>query len=672
MAVSLFSNYASMLDSKQIGELWRPKSQRIRVGDNVGLITSTSFQNTTSRNIVVANGDDVSFKSTRLFLGAKSAAQSGINIRTFRSLSDEQINAGAVSANDSAIYNKGDRVAFIKDGVLSIYEKKENKLAELYGGYEVGEKLAEVKITDDMRVSWDGENNPVIHMGGKARTGGVLQAQSNDEILIRHSGADVVAGNSSVVFNMSEREGNFSGGNGATFLGSYTESVFKNLGGNNVFAGYFNQVEFSESGGGDEFSGVFENSKIESGEADDKFSGYFFGSEINGGDGKNVFSGLFLGESKITGGAGDDRFNGRFIGSSLDGGAGNDTFGNGFNLSELSVINPKHGFGYAGLEADFIEAVVEGGEGDDKFDDAAWGGSVNLGAGNDKSSGVFSGTIMDGGEGDDNLTAMYAANSVFSTGLGNDGISLSTSVTNVVKADEGKNTINLGNNRGKVGTGDEALGGDHKLTSTTWQTVSDYFAKLRPLEYGEQRSNYVDASKGENTVNIRNGQGNHQVKTGTVYEEDEQQQGDVAAEQQSGGAGSKSGLAGQADQTSGGIAEMLSKAATQSNQQLLEGALNPAGADETGEKTADAEIAKKRKAIGRYVSQSGDAPITSGVTGGRAATVHTGQGEDLKFNGIERMWDNSLRSTDPGTGLLHSTRRSDGFGRYIKQQSIFG
>ncbi|MDR1124636.1 MAG: hypothetical protein LBM64_01030 [Deltaproteobacteria bacterium] len=579
MSINFFGMNA--LGGKNYGEVWKPKTRRLMVGRDVAPITATEMEGKADRAVTLGKGDDVAFMSGKIFNFAKNLTQSGMSVRGFRSYETagalNGMDKGAMSGLSGAVLHDSDKYRIVLDRSdggfrLAAYEKFTDE-----AGQEQLRKLAKADFTDDAKISWE-NGAPKILSGAAARNGDTLAASGKDEILIRTSASKVKAGENTTVYNFSDSGGEFSGGNNVTYLGAYTQSVFKEGAGKSVYAGYFQKSKFSGNDNSlGRFSGVFENSEIEAGANDDIFSGYFSASKINGGNGENAFSGLFINQSAVSGGDDNDAFNGRFIASDLFGGKGDDAFGKHIDLNNLSYILPENDSAYYGLAPDFIKANLEAGEGDDKFEGVAWESRIHMGDGHDRAMGLFTASTLDGGEGDNNLSAMYSMASLFKAGGGNDVISLASSVASLINPGEGEDQVSLGRNQGKAGDG--GLGGDHLMPVTRWLTPEEARHDERGLAFGELRANLVDASRGKNRVTIHNGEGTNKVETGDIF-----------AAQES----------GKAEEASAG---------------------EKAGASE------------KRKAIGRYAVQSGDAPLREG---GLAAVVKTGAGGNLSFRGLDR------------------------------------
>ena len=258
-----------------------------------------------------------------------------------------------------------------------------------------------------------------------------------------------------------------------------------------TFGGYFNGASFSKLTGISEFSGVFEAAAVDLADGKGSFSGYFSASAITGSaDHGNTMDGIFLDACTIQGGDGDDTFNGRFINSTIDGGEGDNSFGDmGMNLMRTLTA-----------EADFISSSVSSGAGRDNLRGVVWGGSFDLGDGDDSVDGVFSQTTISGGSGNDRLKADYANAASFDTGRGDDVVDLTTAVDNTVTTGEGSNRVSMGRN-------------DVSGQAKTWQTAEEHALRTRPTQTGELARITVVAHEGENAVTINNGQSTRRLAT---------------------------------------------------------------------------------------------------------------------------------------------------------------
>ena len=648
--MSILNSLGNVFNAGSMGSVWKPKSSRIRVGRDVAALTATGFSGGTSRNTVLGHGDDVTLKSTGLFEYARRQAQNGSSVQSFRGLSammEEAFKNGDIESDipvdlkGSTIYQKGDYSVSYNSlvGSLDIYKKD-----AVTGEYVVFES---VSADTDIRITWNESGEPQILTGNAALTNGKLAAKGDNEILIRNSNADVVAGNNTVVFNASASAGTFSGGNNVTYLGSYQGGTFTDTEGDVTFAGYFSGSTFSDLVGKSMFSGVFEASSIELEEGEGTFSGYFSGSDVNAGKNGSTVSGLFINASTVRGGDGDDTFSGRFIDSKVDGGGGDDSFGNASSMAQPETLVYQQGskaYSYSGLAADFINSTVNMGEGNDRFKGVMWGGSLNLEDGENTVEGMFGEATVNGGDGDDKLSATYSHASTFNTGLGDDSVLLTTAIQSTVNTDEGKNTVSLGKN-------------DTKPTDKTWQTRDAYFSKDRPAESGELQHNTVNTEKGDNTLAIHNGESTVAVLDANKYEE-ETEEGTVKEKplQENAPSGNASASA-QADPAASlelSLSRELTKVAAEDSQET-----------ENEEGTAGpANNRTMRHAIGRYQQVYGFDPLETGEA--RAVTVNTSSGDSLTFHGIKR--NNAFEEIPDKPGMIRTVRRSGGDGTYTWQR----
>lgn len=474
---------SSLLTANSVGSLWRPDSRGIRVGRDVGALTATGFARGAPENVVVGKGDDVELKSRDLFNRVSEAARSGKSVRQFRGISAQDLSDGEV-ADDAALYRNGDWRADFADGMLTISRRNRET-----GAFE---EFASLQIKEDTRVVWGADGEPQILTGRAAMTGGVLKATGENELLFRLSNCHVEAGQGTVVYNLSDAAGTYSGGDGVTYLGAYTGGTFTDTTGRVTFGGYFKGASFSGLTGPSSFSGVFEevNADLRDGKA--TFSGYFSASAIMGSAERGTtMSGMFLNACTIQGGDGDDLFSGRFINSSIDGGDGDNSFGDpGMNLLRSLVA-----------EADFVNTEVTAGAGRDSLHSVVWGGVFELGGGDDTADGIFSQTAILGGGGADTLKVDYASGTSFDTGDGEgDVIDIVTGVNNTVSTGEGDATITMGRN----GVSDQAR---------TWQTAEEHDLHTRPTQTGEIARNTVVAAAGETTIVINNGLTSRRIAT---------------------------------------------------------------------------------------------------------------------------------------------------------------
>lgn len=449
----------------------------------MGALTATGFARGAPENVIVGKGDDVELTSRALFNRGSEAARSGKSVRQFRAISAQDLNDGEV-ADDAALYRNGDWRANFADGMLTISRRNRET-----GAFE---EFASLHVKEDTRVVWGADGEPQILTGRAAMTGGVLKATGENELLFRQSNCRVEAGQGTVVYNLSDAAGTYSGGDGVTYLGAYTGGTFTDTTGRVTFGGYFRGASFSGLTGPSSFSGVFEevNADLRDGKA--TFSGYFSASAIRGSAERGTtMSGMFLNACTIQGGDGDDMFSGRFINSSIDGGEGNNSFGDpGMNLLRSLVV-----------EADFVNTGVTAGAGRDSLHSVVWGGVFDLGEGDDIADGIFSQTSILGGSGADTLNIDYADGASFDTGDGEgDVIDIATGANNTVSTGEGDNTVIMGRN----GVSEQAR---------TWQTAVEHDLHTRPTQTGEIARNTVVAAAGEATIVINTGATSRQVAT---------------------------------------------------------------------------------------------------------------------------------------------------------------
>lgn len=471
-----------LLNADMFGSLWRPDSGGIRVGRDVGALTSTGFARGAPDNVIVSKGDEIELKSGELFGKVREAARNGENIKQFRSISPQDLVEGKVSSGNT-VYKNGDYCAAFADGTLTISKRN----AET-GKFD---QVLSTKIREDTKVVWNENGEPQLLTGRSARTEGVLKAEGENELLFRVSDCDVQAGAGTVVYNLCSSSGTYSGGDNVTYLGAYEGGTFTETTGKVTFGGYFNGASFSKLTGISEFSGVFEAAAVDLADGKGSFSGYFSASAITGSaDHGNTMDGIFLDACTIQGGDGDDTFNGRFINSTIDGGEGDNSFGDmGMNLMRTLTA-----------EADFINSSVSSGAGRDNLRGVVWGGSFDLGDGDDSVDGVFSQTTISGGSGNDRLKADYANAASFDTGRGDDVVDLTTAVNNTVTTGEGSNRVGMGRN-------------DVSGQTKTWQTAEEHALRTRPTQTGELARNTVVAHEGENAVTINNGLSTRRLAT---------------------------------------------------------------------------------------------------------------------------------------------------------------
>lgn len=629
MMLSLF-NLTNMGGSKRFGQPWAPKTQRCMVGRDVNPLTQTSAAVNLKRDLVRADGADTIFTSNQIFSAAKTAALQGHNLKNFRHV-DTSDPEGLKAAESNALYRSDKHMVTFDKNTLTVFEKNDK------GEWE---ETQSVFAKEDIRLSWGGNGSPTIKTGSEAVSSkGVLKAEGVNEILIRVSGRDVEASGGTVVLNLSRQKGNFSGGDGVTYLGVYDElSTIAGGTGEMRYAGYFNGTEISQAAGTGTFSGLFENITIDGGNEGNTFSGYFSQSTINGGNGKNVFSGMFVSGTNVLGGDSEDRFVGRFVETVLEGGGGNDTFGQGLNLNGSSYVLTDDDRNYTGLHSDFVDSTITSDTGNNTLNGMVTGGTVNFGAGNDTIRGAFIETEIKAGEGNDNISAMYSEQSSFLTGTGDDFVFLATSRNSSVTTGEGTNSVSMGYNPGvstaESGTG---LGGDAVLSNTSFSTPEEYRSRLVGLRFGELEANSINAAAGQNAIHVNNGSGTQSVYAGNRFEE---QPEETPAELEKTNPGSE-------PKTGAGIAQESIAEAAQDTRDMM---------SSLPETKAQAPTDKQmRFALERYALISGNGPAKPD---GPAVSVNTGVGEsiDLQYNYRTRR-----EFSEPQGLMAHYTRRFNGY-----------
>ena len=641
MMISLF-NMTRMYSSHTGAKPFQLKSSGHMVGRDVNPLSQTSVMSAHRRDLVRAEGEDVRFTAQTVFDVAKNQSANGNFVSNFRSVSvDDPDNIDA--RNDRALFKNETHKVTFEGNALNIYERNEEGVWD----------LKESRVAkDDMRLTWDSSGNPQILEGAEARvSGNVLKAQGNNEILIRVNAKDVEAGGGSVVINLSDKKGKFSGGDGVTYIGSYgKDTVIEGGKGNTNYAGYFKGAEIRHKEGPGTFSGVFAEMLIGGSSLGDSFSGYFSAVDIAGGDGKNSFGGMFLAGSSVAGGANDDRFNGRYVDSSLEGGEGNDTFGQGIDLKGASVLSAdgkvyshllQDGGSYHGVSADFVDSSIIAGEGNNSVNSMVWGGKIELGSGNDEVRGSFIETNVNAGDGNDTIAAMYSENSMFDTGNGNDHLRLATARNNAVVTGEGSNSVSMGSNPGRTGVSDgSGLGGDSVLSRTTFSSKYE-LNKYRDgnmtigIRFGELESNRLNAELGQNSVHVDNGTGTQSLfidNKRTMLEAPESSE--EAGESETDGKKTK-------ETPTAAEAVMAAAIAANSPQQ------SESQAD--GGKSMSSNITGDRFAI-----LTGNGPL---VDGGSALKIQTGAGEDIdmRYNARDN-WEKI-----EGKGIRTFTRRFNGY-----------
>jgi hypothetical protein len=638
----MWGSLSSILNTSSIGTVWQPKSNRIQVGRDVGALSATGFCGGPDRNRVLGQGDDVTLKSRWLFDFVKAKTESGGTVPDFRELSKvikEFGETGFASpsmlkgVDGTVLQQKGDYVVSYNGGGLLVYKKNA----------EAGEftQVTAVSGKQDIRIAWDGNGEPQILTGGAALTNGVLAAQGENEFLFRASKADVAAGKGTTVFNASFAEGTYSGGDNVTYLGRYAGGIFTETTGKITFAGYFSGASFEKLTGDSIFSGVFTNASVTLEKGKSTFSGYFSASEIQAGNNGSTVNGLFMDACIVKGGDGDDSFSGRFIDGEVDGGKGDDSFGNtqSMNPEILACQTDNETRVYSGLAADFVNATVNAGEGSDTFEGVMWGGALNLDEGENTVRGMFGEATVNGGKDNDDIHAAYSSMSFFTTGLGDDTVTLVTADQSSVTTDEGTNLVTMGQNN--------PTPGDH-----TWQTRDEYFSKSRPMETGELRHNTVNTEKGDNTVGIHNGESIVAVLNGNEYEEKT-----VGRKADDAGTAEGPSSRGTAEQPS--VQNAASPIMPQAPALLDTAGPQAAGDAENGVQTSpSADERTLRYAIGRYLNVYGFEPLAGETP---AVTVQT-DGESRIFNGVERH--NTFEDNEENPGMMRVIRRYNGFGSF--------
>lgn len=539
MMMSLF-NMTRTYSSQNGPKPFQLTTSKYMVGRDVNPITETSALGACRRDVVRADGDDVRLTSKTIFDQAKNMAKNGNFVRNFRDVDvsnpdsidvsqtvDSPTAENRFARSQKDLFRNDTHKVTFGNNTLTVWEK------DTEGEWNIVE--AQV-ASDDLRLAWNKDGSPSILVGNEARSvDGTLKAANVNEIIVRVSGRDVEAGAGTVVLNLSDKKGTFSGGDGVTYLGSYGKEAVINSGkGINTYAGFFDGAEIIDEEGIGNYTGVFENLSLSGNNLGNSFSGYFSNVQIVGGDGKNTFSGMFIAGSTVQGGADDDRFNGRYVDSSLNGGKGNDIFGQGIDLNENAVLNADgkvydvsyeaDNRVYGGVMSDFVDSDVISGEGNNTVDAMVWGGKIELGSGNDEVRGAFIHASIDVGGGDDNIASLYSESSFFNTGSGNNKVTLATARHNSLTTGAGNNSINMGVNPGTKGThAGEELGGDNALAKTTFSSKEEikYYrdGTMRiGMRYGELEGNQLNAEMGQNDIQVNNGTGAQSLLIGNGEE----------------------------------------------------------------------------------------------------------------------------------------------------------
>ena len=142
-----------LLNADMFGTLWRPDPGGIRVGRDVGALTSTGFSRGAPDNVIVSRGDDVELKSADLFNKVRDAARKGENVTRFRSISPQDLVEGKVSSGNT-VYKNGDYCAAFADGTLTISKRN----AET-GKFD---QVLSTKIREDTKVVWNENGEPQL------------------------------------------------------------------------------------------------------------------------------------------------------------------------------------------------------------------------------------------------------------------------------------------------------------------------------------------------------------------------------------------------------------------------------------------------------------------------------------------------------------------------------
>ena len=632
-----------------LGSRWQPKENRIRVGRDVAALTSTGFSGRSANSMVLGHGDDVTLKSRELFQFAMSSAQAGHQPQSFRALSRGfgQEGNSFVVPKAATLATQGDFTVSYDSGsgMVRIFEK--NAETDEYA------LVQSVAARQDIKISWGEDGKPQVLAGSDALTMGNLEATGQNEVLIRVSDADVLAGSGTTVMNLSSSAGNFSGGDKVTYLGSYRDSVFTGTAGDVNFAGYFSGSTFSELAGSNSFSGVFEHAEVDAAKGRNEFKGYFSASAITGGKERYTASGLFINGSTILGSSDDDAFSGRFVDSEVSGGDGNDSFGNAQSISNSETLTYKSGgiqATYSAIAADFVNSSVNAGAGNDSFKGVMWGGTLNLEQGENTVKGVFGQTTVNGGSGNDELTAVYSDTSIFNTGIGDDSVALLSSVLSTINTGEGTNKVAVGLNASRA-------------NASTWQNRNDYFSQGRPVETGELQNNTINAEKGENQIAVHNGESTIAVLSGDIYETSTRK----AAQAEEAPASKDS-----ADETAEtrepvpllteqqqAFPQAQQYAAVAQLMQTPQVLRTDASGWESDTENGLGER-KVRHALGRYKSFLGSEPFEQGDP---AVTVNTADGKSKTFNGIARH-NEFEGDADNTKGMVRNVRRAGADGSF--------
>lgn len=506
-----FMPQPSVLGAKKIGQLWTPKKYT-----NFAQIDRT-VEDFIDDPITQVVGDTATIRKSAQakYMAARSDARMGFGQLGFSRQSDIDV----IAPNRLQPHeDREQRLVATNNATVTLLS------GSIRIDYTDGRESQTVKLDQNVRISWDNKGDPLVQTGAAALTGGKLKAGGANEVLVRLTGVNVEAGENSTVVNFSDIGGRFSGGSNVTYQGAYTDSVFEYKFGVANFAGLFTSSSITTGNDKAVFRGVFESTTIETGDAVNQFSGHFRGGSILAGNGVqitrdngdmlrhgNVFSGLFFEQIDIKSGSSDDKFIGRFIDAVIDGGDGDNEFGPGFMMAELAT-----------MDSGFTNSIISAGSGNDSFFSAAYDSRINLGDGDNSTKGVFMNSAVSTGSGNDHLTAMYSRNSVFDSGEGDDFVALGTAMANKIILNSGVNEVVLGYNiDDRHGNPSSIYGGDSRLTKSKWITSTEFANGLAAKEFGEIRGNMVDASQGENTITVNSGEGTHTVRSGEAKNEKE-------------------------------------------------------------------------------------------------------------------------------------------------------
>ena len=340
-----------------------------------------------------------------------------------------------------------------------------------------------------------GRNGQMELVSGKeALSGGVLRAQSEGEVLLREDAKLVDTGKfSASVVSLGSGPATYTSSGGKTvYTGVFNESTITDTGEEASFFGLFDKSTITVTGKGS-FDGAFNESYVKGGRNGNIFHGNYAGSEVRGDSGKDVFSGNFIRQSKLFGLDGDDTFDGIYANSTLDAGAGNDSIGQQATLVKNDVKKRYD------VSATIMDSVVIGGEGDDTLTGVLNKAQVELGEGSDTTYGIYRDSVVDTGNGADTVTAYYAHNGKFSTGSGDDSVSLATSVTTDVDAGTGENKVTFGAPEGESMLMGVASGGSISLKGMRF--IEDG-VESTSTAFGVVEGNHVTADELDGSVTV--------------------------------------------------------------------------------------------------------------------------------------------------------------------------